>query len=131
MRRRIVGGTGKFTGGPQLSEQVAHGGGFYRTREDGPFAGVRRKLIQQSALASAADNVNDVNPVGGEFLKVAEHLAIFSRQTFVATTDQFTFRPWNALPGFAAMLLDGFGHVRRIQKNRIIKIEDRPAFLGV
>jgi len=114
----------EFAAGADLREQVAHCGGFHGSGDDGPLAGVAGELVQDFALRAAADNVDDLNAIAGEFLQAGEDLAVFQGEAFVGAADEFALGLGHGLARLFAQVLDGLDHVRRIQEAGIVGIDD-------
>jgi hypothetical protein len=55
-------------------------------------------LIEDFALGTAADNVDDFNSNAGEFFQPTQHLAVFQRETLIGAPDQlaWSFGDWLA-----------------------------------
>ena len=109
-----------------LDEQVTQRRRLDGAGNDRPLAGVSRELVKNPALGAAADNVNDLDTVAGEFLQPAEHFAILEREALVGASDQLAFGLRHGLPGFAAEVLNGLRHVGRIEEARVIGVNDGP-----
>jgi hypothetical protein len=110
----------QLAAGAHLDEQVAHRGGLDGTGHDGALASVGRELVKDGALRAAADDMNDLDPVAGEFLQPTDHFAILEREALVGAPDQLALGLRHRLLGFAAEILDGLRHVGRVEEARIV-----------
>jgi hypothetical protein len=86
-----------FTGSGCLPENIADRGGFHRTRNHRPVAGVGGELVQKPVAAASADDVHHFDPPSRDDLKRAQDLPVPQRKTLERTARELSLRLGNGL----------------------------------
>src|SRR4030043_1911375 len=112
--------------GQGLDHDVSEGGGLSRARNDRKEGGVGGELTEPLVPAASADQVEPVDRFPGETHELVECPAIFQGQALQDATHGLGRRQGRPLARAPAKSADGFGHARRVQEIRAVRVNKGP-----
>ena len=116
--------------GDGLDQNVAEGGAFRRSGDDGDLERVGGILIERGVLAAAADDVEALDFLAGEPFEFPQGVAVEQREAFVDAAHARADVGRHGLAGLAAKVGDLFRHVVRTQEPRVIGVDERDKGCG-